>query len=269
MHQLGQFLLGGLDLLVDGLELGDQLDGEPAPGLADDVAGLDRGDQGPGLRRGQELLRPAGKQLQQQPVQPVDGLGAGPAQLVTAVDQHAHHDQVVIDLDPDQVRWRAARPSRPSARRPGRSCGRCRWRTPAPARTASPARRARSRRRGPGGARCACRCRCSPRPPRPGRRILAAGGEHLGVAGLVGAEPAHGQHPAAFVDDLDRGRTLVRVHPDDHRHRCLLLLNRMRVSKEGTATSSRANPFRASPRAVPGEAACHERATPMTPVGSR
>src|SRR6266487_2611177 len=39
--------------------------------------------------------------------------------------------------------------------------------------------------------------------------------------------------------------------------------------KEGTATLSWANPFRASPRAVPGETAGHERATPMTTVGSR
>ena len=32
-----------------------------------------------------------------------------------------------------------------------------------------------------------------------------AGGEHLRVAGLVGAIPADRKHPAAFVDDLDGG----------------------------------------------------------------
>lgn len=33
--------------------------------------------------------------------------------------------------------------------------------------------------------------------------VLAAGGEHVGVAGLVSPEAAHREHPAAFVDDLD------------------------------------------------------------------
>jgi hypothetical protein len=33
--------------------------------------------------------------------------------------------------------------------------------------------------------------------------VLAAGGEHVGIAGLVGAIPARRQHPGAFVDDLD------------------------------------------------------------------
>ena len=115
----------------------DQLGGEPAAGLAGQVARPDGREQRAGLRRGQELLRPAGQQFQQQPVQPVDGLGAGPAELVAAVGQHAHHHQVLLDLRPGPGPGRAARPARPSARRPGRSCGRCRWRTPAPARTAS------------------------------------------------------------------------------------------------------------------------------------
>ena len=93
-----------LDLLVDGLELADQLDGEPAAGLADQVAGPDRGEQRAGLLRGQELLRPAGEQLQQQAVQPVDRLRPGAAQLVAAVGEHAHHHQVIIDLDLHQAR---------------------------------------------------------------------------------------------------------------------------------------------------------------------
>jgi hypothetical protein len=52
--------------------------------------------------------------------------------------------------------------------------------------------------------------------------VLAAGGEHLRIADLVGAVPAHGEHLGAFVDDLDGGRAFVWVHPDDHGHRCLL-----------------------------------------------
>jgi hypothetical protein len=34
---------------------------------------------------------------------PRRGLGSCPAEFVASVDQHAHHDQVVVDLDPDQV----------------------------------------------------------------------------------------------------------------------------------------------------------------------
>jgi hypothetical protein len=55
-HELLEVLLGGLDLLVDALELNDQLDREPTPGLADDVARPDGGDERPGLVRGEELL---------------------------------------------------------------------------------------------------------------------------------------------------------------------------------------------------------------------
>jgi hypothetical protein len=37
-------------------------------------------------------------------VQPVDGLGAGLAELVAAVDEQSHHDQVVINLHSPQPR---------------------------------------------------------------------------------------------------------------------------------------------------------------------
>jgi hypothetical protein len=47
-------------------------------------------------------------------------------------------------------------------------------------------------------------------------------GQHLGVPGLVRAIPARRQHRGLLVDDLDRGRAFVRVHPDDHAHRFLL-----------------------------------------------
>ena len=145
---------------------------------------------------GQELLGPAGEKLQQQPVQPVDGLGSGAAELVAAVDEHAHHDQVVDRPAPAPGSGCAARPRRPSARRPGRSCGRCRWRTPAPAPTAS---------RGTSST-------VSPSCDQPVRDVLAdavaalhrphpvselpPSRQHLRVAGLVGAEPAHRQHVA-------------------------------------------------------------------------
>jgi hypothetical protein len=47
---------------------------------------------------------------------------------------------------------------------------------------------------------------------------LTANLEHRRIPGLVGAVPSHPEHLTAVVDDLDRGRTLVRVHPDDHTH---------------------------------------------------
>jgi hypothetical protein len=42
----------------------------------------------------------------------------------------------------------------------------------------------------------------------------ATGRQHLLVALGVGAEPALGQGFLSFVDGLDRGRPLVRIHPD-------------------------------------------------------
>jgi hypothetical protein len=76
--------LASPDLAVDAFQLGDQFGNKPPAGLAGDVTRPADRDQGTGLRRGQELLGPAGEQLQQQPVDPVDGLGSCPAQLVAA-----------------------------------------------------------------------------------------------------------------------------------------------------------------------------------------
>ncbi len=52
--------------------------------------------------------------------------------------------------------------------------------------------------------------------------VRPTGREHIGIASLVGAEPADRQNLGSFVDDLDRRRSLVWIHPDDHSHRCLL-----------------------------------------------
>lgn len=97
-------LLAGPDLAVDAFQLSDQLGREAPAGLADDVAGPGGRDQGTGLCRGQELLGPAGEQSGQQPVDPVDGLGPGPAELVAPVSQQAQHHKVRVDLEYDQVR---------------------------------------------------------------------------------------------------------------------------------------------------------------------
>jgi hypothetical protein len=98
LDELGQLCVGGFDLLVDGGEFGDQLRGELAAGASDDVTGRTVLSSA-GLRGGQELLRPAGHQFQQQVMQSADGLGTGLAQAVTAVDQQPQCDRGVIDND--------------------------------------------------------------------------------------------------------------------------------------------------------------------------
>jgi hypothetical protein len=72
--EFGQLLVRGFDLLVDGGEFDDQFGGQLPAGACDDVARPDRVEQGAGLRGGQELLRSARQQLQEQFVDPVDGV---------------------------------------------------------------------------------------------------------------------------------------------------------------------------------------------------
>jgi hypothetical protein len=56
--------------------------------------------------------------------------------------------------------------------------------------------------------------------------MASAKGEHRPVAVPVGAEPTTRQHRLAVVDDLDRRRPLVRIHPDDDApHACLLAVS--------------------------------------------
>src|SRR6266508_3568463 len=85
----GQRRVGLLDLLVDYRELGDEIRGELTAGPSDHITGTHGGQDRAGLGCGQVLLRPAGNQIQQQGVQPVDGVSAGPAQPVAAVDHQA------------------------------------------------------------------------------------------------------------------------------------------------------------------------------------
>lgn len=83
------------------------------------------------------------------------------------------------------VLWRGPRRPRPSARRGRRSSGRARCQATEPGQRTWRARRPPAR-----------------------HRIR-------GIAGFVGGEPTRRQHPLVVVDDLDRGRQLVRVDPDD------------------------------------------------------
>ena len=75
-------------------------------------------------------------------------------------------------------------------------------------------------------------------------RELPAGRQHRLVAVGVRAVPALGQDLLMFVDDLDRGRPLVRIHPDHHTAHPLHLLARTlwTIGEEGNATLSWAIP---------------------------
>jgi hypothetical protein len=78
-HQVGEFGVGDFDLLVDRHEFVDQLGGQLASGLADDVPRPDGVQHSPRLLGGQELLRPARHEFEQQVVQAGDDFGAGAA----------------------------------------------------------------------------------------------------------------------------------------------------------------------------------------------
>jgi hypothetical protein len=52
--------------------------------------------------------------------------------------------------------------------------------------------------------------------------VSATYSQHLLVAVGVGAETAPGQDPLPFVDGLDRGRSIVRIHPDHHTTHALI-----------------------------------------------
>jgi hypothetical protein len=267
-HQGGEFFLDRFDLLIDGLQLTDQLGGETAAGLAGQVPRPYRGEHRSGLLRGRERLRPAGEQLQQQAVQPVDRLGAGSAQFVEAVSEHAHHDQVIVYLDLDQAGA--------AQRDHGHRVGVDRVGFAAVARGEDPHLGGQLRRHIDHRLAVvhqavrevlADSIAALNRPQAAAE--LPARGEHLRIVDLVRAEPATRQHRGPLVHHLDGGRSLMRVHADITPTCFICLLHPVMSGKEGTATSSWANPFRASPRTVPGETAGQMRATPMTLAGSR
>jgi len=100
-----------------------------------------------------------------------------------------------------------------------------------------------------------------PDPVGPGLRVRS----HRGVAGLVGAEPTGAQEFLVTVDDLDRGRQFVGIDPDDHlRHNTSPASPRTDQDGEvGSAATSCAVPFRATPRHGARRTADRKRATPL------
>ena len=209
-----ELLVGGLLPGVDPLQVGDQLGGDPAAGLAGDVAGPDLRQQCLGLGGGQVLLRPAGDQLEQQLVQLGDHPGVVLAQRAAPVDQHPQHRRAARRRPPDAARPSGCRPARRSGRRWRRSCGPDRSRTPASAPTASAAHRRPARRR-----RAAACATCRPIPLQPSIAQTRSGHRPDVASASRRTRPRRcrtGRHRGRLVGGhhLDRDRPLVRVHPD-------------------------------------------------------
>jgi hypothetical protein len=217
---------------------------------------------------GEVLLGLAGDQLGQQPLEPVHGLDPQSGELLAAVAQHPQRLELTIGTqhtqglgadrdDRDGVgiqRVGLAVVAGVEEPDPGRELGRHvhhvlagleqtlgQWSAGA---VASLDR---------------------PDPLRPRLRI----GPHRGVTGLVGAEPARAEQLLVAVDDLDGGRELVGIDPDDHlRHRVLLLLL-VPIGTARWAVLLRAGQSPFEPRLACGSRriADRKRATPQTAGG--
>ena len=183
------------------VELLDEFRGELVAGLGDDVHRSGAvSQQVAGLAAGEELLRPAGDQLEQQLVDAADDLGAGPAQLVAAVDQQPQRDGGVVGHDLPQAR--AAQPGH------GHAVGVDRVGLAALAGVEHPHPRRQLRRHVEHGLAVGDQALgdvpadagAALHRPDPVRE-LPAGRQHLLVAVGVGAEAALRQDLLAFVDD--------------------------------------------------------------------
>jgi hypothetical protein len=209
-----EFLVRLLLALAGPFQVADQLGGDPASCLARSIPRAGPGQQRPGLSCRQVLLRPAGDQ---------------PGQ------QRCSWETIRVWSSPRErrrsarIRSTASCWSPATRRRPGirvaasatecasvasvlRPCPVANTRV---RRTAWAAHPPRPRPRPAAGSRCAGRCPDSPRSPR-SAPATAAPLPHRPVAGRVGGIPAPARDGLIAGHDLDRGRTLVRVHPDDH-----------------------------------------------------
>ena len=154
-----------------------------------------RGQQRLGLLGGQRSGCAAGQQDHQVAVQPVHALGAQLDQLLAAVGQQPQRHAAIVARAPRADPACAGRPARSSARRCRRSCGRCRPRTPAPAR---PAAVETSTTRSPAAtSRCA---RCLPTPLQPS--IAQVRGRHWRP------NARSSRNPSALFANCRRARTM-------------------------------------------------------------
>jgi hypothetical protein len=181
--------------------------------------------------------------------------GSGAAEFVAPVDQHAHHNQIRVGLDADQVRGTQRRQSH-GIRVDGVGLA-------AVAGREHPHLRRELRRHiqdglavmdqpvrdVPADTVTALHCPYPVGEPAPGR-------QHLGVAGLIGAEFTGPDLVASIVDNFDRGRSFVRVHANDDRHALSPCLNTMMSARRAPLLRAEQTPFqpllaRCSVRRVP------------------
>lgn len=204
----------GLDLFVDAGQFGDQLRGQLTPGAADDVPWTDRREQRTGLGCGQKLRCSTGHQLQQKSMDLVDRPGSLDAELVAAIDQQPQRDGRIVGLDrPQPGRAQRNQRNRVGIDRIGLAAVACRE---------PPSLRRQLRRhvdhRLAGGHKSLRDVTPDTRAALHGpdtARVSTARGQQVPEPIAVRGEPTDAQHLLLPIDDLDRHRPLVRIHPDD------------------------------------------------------
>jgi hypothetical protein len=92
-------LLNGGDAVVEGADVADEVDGQLAAGLGRRAGWPQPAQQDRGCVGGQLAVGACGHELGQQPVQPVQDLGAGGDQVIAPVRQQPQHHGVVLDVD--------------------------------------------------------------------------------------------------------------------------------------------------------------------------
>jgi len=182
--------------------------------LPGDVAGTDAGEHHLGLQRGYVAFCLTRQQLGEQGLEPVDGLNAPPGQCFAAVGEHPQRFELPVDLqdpqslgadsnDRDRVRiQRVGLAVVPGVEEPDPGSELGRDVDDASAGLEQPLGQ---------GSTGSVGALDRPDPLRPRLRVP----QHRRVAGLIGREPTRAEEPLAVVDDLDRGRQLVGIDPDD------------------------------------------------------
>ena len=99
VEQFVQLDIGGLNLAIDCGQLGNQLGGKLPAVLPTTSRGRTVVSSAWACMAERNFLTPPRSSSKQQAVQPVDGVDAGNAELVAAVDQQPQRDQVIIDPD--------------------------------------------------------------------------------------------------------------------------------------------------------------------------
>jgi hypothetical protein len=91
------------DPLLQVMDVGDELAGELVASDRRRTSGRDPGQQRGGALGGEVASGAAWDQVDQQPMQPVDGLGAPGDQVLPPLGQQLQHHRLVLDADPPQL----------------------------------------------------------------------------------------------------------------------------------------------------------------------